>query len=90
MLGLQGENHALLDLPRPQGMGRRRDRGWSAAANSVWGDIDTHGFAILDRLRRHFPQVRSMLMDRATLLAHEGQWVTEQAQHVAHPGKPAA
>ncbi|MBB5786149.1 Wadjet anti-phage system protein JetD domain-containing protein [Jiangella mangrovi] len=49
-----------------------------------WGDIDTHGFAILDRLRRHFPQVRSMLMDRATLLAHEGQWVTEEAQHVAH------
>jgi hypothetical protein len=42
-----------------------------------WGDIDTHGFRILDRLRSHFPQTRSMLMDRTTLLAHETQWVTE-------------
>jgi hypothetical protein len=42
-----------------------------------WGDIDTHGFAILDRLRQHFPHARSLLMDRATLLAHEGQWVRE-------------
>jgi hypothetical protein len=39
-----------------------------------WGDIDTHGFAILDRLRSSFPSVRSMLMDRATLLAHETHW----------------
>ena len=42
-----------------------------------WGDIDTHGFAILDRLRQRIPHVRSMLMDRATLLAHRNQWVTE-------------
>lgn len=44
---------------------------------AYWGDIDTHGFAILDRLRQRFPQVRSVLMDRATLLAHREQWVTE-------------
>lgn len=42
-----------------------------------WGDIDTHGFVILNRLRRRFGHARSMLMDRATLLAHRGQWVTE-------------
>jgi hypothetical protein len=42
-----------------------------------WGDIDTHGFAILNRLRHRFGHARSMLMDRATLLAHRGQWVTE-------------
>ncbi|GAA0917802.1 DUF3322 and DUF2220 domain-containing protein [Virgisporangium aurantiacum] len=42
-----------------------------------WGDIDTHGFAILDRLRQSFPHAGSMLMDRATLLAHDGQWVRE-------------
>ena len=45
-----------------------------------WGDIDTHGFVILDRLRAMFPKVRSMLMDRETLLAHRGQWVTEPSQ----------
>ena len=42
-----------------------------------WGDIDTHGFAILDQLRAQLPQVQSMLMDRATLLAHHSQWGDE-------------
>jgi len=42
-----------------------------------WGDIDTHGFAILDQLRAHVPHARSLLMDRATLLAHQSLWVTE-------------
>jgi hypothetical protein len=51
---------------------------WLADLDVVyWGDIDTHGFAILDRLRRRFPHARSMLMDQATLLAHRSQWVTE-------------
>lgn len=42
-----------------------------------WGDIDTHGFAILDELRSHFPRARSLLMDRATLLAHRALWGRE-------------
>ncbi|MGH8663397.1 MAG: Wadjet anti-phage system protein JetD domain-containing protein, partial [Burkholderiales bacterium] len=42
-----------------------------------WGDIDTHGFVILDRLREHFPRVESFLMDRATLFAHEESWGEE-------------
>ena len=42
-----------------------------------WGDLDTHGFAILDRLRRLLPHTRSLLMDRETLLTHQSQWVEE-------------
>jgi len=42
-----------------------------------WGDIDTHGFAILDGLRAHFPRAQSLLMDRATLLAHRPQCTDE-------------
>lgn len=42
-----------------------------------WGDIDTHGFAILDQLRSHHPHVLSFLMDRETLLAHLAQWTGE-------------
>ncbi len=45
-----------------------------------WGDIDTHGFAILDRLRERFPQTRSMLMDVDTLLAHRDHVVVEPTQ----------
>ena len=52
--------------------------GWLTGLDVVyWGDIDTHGFAILNRLRRRFGHARSILMDRATLLAHRSQWVTE-------------
>ena len=42
-----------------------------------WGDIDTHGFAILDQLRAHFPHALSFLMDRETMQTHQDQWVTE-------------
>jgi hypothetical protein len=48
-----------------------------------WGDIDTHGFAILDRLRVHLPEARSLMMDRETLDAHRAQWVPEATPHVA-------
>jgi len=42
-----------------------------------WGDLDTHGFAILNRLRRYLPHAQSLLMDEATLLAHQGLWGEE-------------
>lgn len=60
--------------------------GWEALARSrwlndcavyYWGDIDTHGFAILDQLRSHFSHVESFLMDRATLDAHSSAWGVE-------------
>jgi len=60
--------------------------GWEALARAswlhrcqlhYWGDIDTHGFAILDQLRGHFPGVASFLMDRETLLAHRLHWGEE-------------
>jgi hypothetical protein len=66
--------------------------GWDALARVTWlqqqklhywGDIDTHGFAILDQLRSRFPYVDSLLMDRATLLAHEAHWGRE-AEPVQH------
>ena len=42
-----------------------------------WGDIDTHGFAMLDRLRYHFPHARSFLMDEHTLMTHRALWGSE-------------
>lgn len=45
-----------------------------------WGDIDTHGFWILDRLRGVVPSVRSLLMDREVLDAHRGSCVLEPKQ----------
>ncbi len=42
-----------------------------------WGDLDTHGFAILDQFRALFPDAESFLMDRETLLAHRELWTVE-------------
>lgn len=42
-----------------------------------WGDIDTHGFAILSRLRRYWQHTRSLLMGRDTLLGHQALWSEE-------------
>ena len=42
-----------------------------------WGDIDTHGLAILDQLRASVPHAQSLLMDEATLLAHRAHWGQE-------------
>lgn len=51
---------------------------WLAEADvAYWGDLDTHGFAILDRLRAWLPHTRSVLMDRETLLAHGDRWGTD-------------
>jgi len=44
-----------------------------------WGDLDTHGFAILHQLRAWLPQTRSFLMDRDTLLAHRDRWGSEDS-----------
>jgi hypothetical protein len=56
-----------------------REAKWLARSHiHYWGDIDTHGFAILDQLRSQFAHVTSFLMDRSTLLAFESVWGEEE------------
>jgi hypothetical protein len=45
-----------------------------------WGDIDTHGFAILDQLRDLLGGAQSLLMDRETLFEFQPQWGREEKQ----------
>jgi len=45
-----------------------------------WGDIDTHGFAILNRVRTYLPSLETTLMDKPTLFAHQDLWVQEKEQ----------
>lgn len=44
-----------------------------------WGDIDTHGFAILNQMRAYLPHAQSLLMDEATLRAYEAFWEEERS-----------
>lgn len=63
--------------------------GWDSLAQArwlsdsliyYWGDIDTHGFAILNQLRSRFGHVESFMMDRETLMAHQSLWGNEKDQ----------
>jgi hypothetical protein len=48
-----------------------------------WGDIDTHGFAMLSRARGYLPHLESLLMDDAVLQANRDLCVAEKQQHGA-------
>jgi hypothetical protein len=57
---------------------------WITKARCIyWGDLDTHGFAILNRARSYLPEMKSVLMDEATLRSHQDLWVEEKDQHAA-------
>jgi hypothetical protein len=51
---------------------------WAAGRQLVyWGDLGTHGFAILDRARATLGELSSLLMDEETLLACRSFWGEE-------------
>src|SRR5579872_1468346 len=50
---------------------------------TYWGDLDTHGLAILSRARLKLPHLESALMDEHTLLCHRDLWVSENPQYAA-------
>ena len=75
---------SLLIFGGGYGVDRLATAQWLCSRTVIyWGDIDTHGFAILDRLRASFPQTSSLLMDRETLLAHRVQWSSEATPQTA-------
>lgn len=60
------------------GVGSLSEVDWLKTKRIIyWGDLDTHGFAILSRLRETFPHVKSMLMDDATLASNRELCVRE-------------
>ena len=64
------------------GLERLRDCAWLHLRSvHYWGDIDTHGFAMLDQLRAYLPLSQSLMMDGPTLMHHSDHWGHEaQAQ----------
>ncbi|MBU8900727.1 hypothetical protein KRR26_34485 [Corallococcus sp. M34] len=59
---------------------------WLSGVRAIyWGDIDTHGLAILERARAALGDVTSVLMDEVTMLAHRRLWSEEPVQHGEAP-----
>lgn len=61
------------------GVGARLETlSWMHAADILyWGDMDSHGLAVLNQFRSRFPQARSVLMDTDALFEHHELWVQE-------------
>lgn len=64
------------------GLNRLRSAAWLHQRSVFyWGDIDTHGYAMLDQLRSYLPHAQSVMMDSDTLTQHADHWGHEpQAQ----------
>ncbi len=57
-----------------------RNIAWLAEKEIIyWGDIDTHGFAMLSQIRGYYPQTKALLMDLETLQKFKHLWVAEPA-----------
>jgi len=73
--------HAVSELARIPWLGPDHLRGAIEQGRVprliYWGDLDTHGFAILSRARGIFPRLESVLMNEATFLEGKSLWVTE-------------
>ena len=75
------QKDSLVIFGRGYGFEMLRGISWLAHKQiHYWGDIDTHGFAILDQLRAQFTHVESFLMDRKTLMAFASLWGDEDKQ----------
>ncbi|MFC4313018.1 Wadjet anti-phage system protein JetD domain-containing protein [Steroidobacter flavus] len=77
-LSLPASAHTLAIFGGGYGIELLRALPWLATRPLYyWGDIDTHGFGILSRLRQHVAHARSFLMDRETLMSHRELWTEE-------------
>jgi hypothetical protein len=73
-------NDALIIFGAGYGFERSHHANWLSRCHiHYWGDIDTHGFAILDQLRHRFAHACSVLMDQETFMSFRHLWGTEPA-----------
>jgi hypothetical protein len=83
-LAFGDEAGAVVFMGLGYGVGSLARLPWVARARCIyWGDLDTHGFAILDRARASLPGLESALMDEETLLEFRDLWVNEREQNAA-------
>lgn len=81
-LSFPDKNNAIVIFGLGYGVDTLKNSKWiNSCGIYYWGDIDTHGFAILSRLRGYFPKAKSFLMDADTLKNHASMMVIEHKKH---------
>ncbi|RVU34336.1 hypothetical protein EOE67_15830 [Rheinheimera riviphila] len=79
-LAFPAQNNAMVIFGLGYGIQSLKQVAWLATCQIwYWGDIDSHGFAMLSQLRSYFPKTQSLLMDETTLLECRLLWGTEPA-----------
>ena len=80
-LAFEQQEEAVVAMGLGYGVSMLAQISWIADADcTYWGDIDTHGFAILSRARAGLSSLKSILMDKSTLLRYRELWVVEKEQ----------
>jgi hypothetical protein len=87
---LDDQDGLIVILGRGNGVGMLKAIPWRPMRTLYWGDLDTHGFSILNEARAAFPEARSVLMDEETLMKYIDFWVEEESQNAAVDGTPRA
>ncbi len=71
-------NDAIVVFGLGHGLGVLKNIPWLTGKRIIyWGDIDTHGFAILSRMRGYYPQTESLLMHERLLARYRELAVDE-------------
>jgi hypothetical protein len=84
-LTIPRRNNLLIAWAKGYGFGALIDAQWLRKMKIYyWGDIDTHGFAILNQFRSVLPEAQSVLMDRLTLMTHRDLWGEETTPTAAN------
>jgi hypothetical protein len=84
-LAIPRAKNLLIVWAKGYGFDSLKDARWlNSGKIYYWGDIDTHGFAILNQFRSVFRDAESILMDRHTLMEHRDLWVEETAPTAAN------
>nr|WP_265414947.1 Wadjet anti-phage system protein JetD domain-containing protein [Oceanisphaera profunda] len=74
-LAFPGVRNALVIYGLGYGVQMLQHLPWLANCRiHYWGDIDSHGFAMLSQLRSYFPHTQSLLMDNDTLAHCRPLW----------------
>lgn len=67
-LAFPSHSRAMVVFGGGYGFSALKPAAWMASKRLLyWGDLDSHGFAILSQLRSLFPQAESLMMDRETV-----------------------
>ena len=77
-LSFPGKKNSLVIFGLGYGIQQLKDIDWLKRSRIYyWGDIDSHGFAMLAQIKQYYRETQSLLMNEQVLQACKNQWQPE-------------